>query len=133
MEKKQMLTGIFLIPTLHMSISRDTNAAIKAIVYQLGALNCEPDNHAAVIKYTGLLSKETKEVLDIEAKNYGHNIAYIEAEYETPFADCDTFHIPTNEEMIIHLESVCPPIASGNGKLKLENENYFKEGKVNHP
>lgn len=104
MEKKQMLTGIFLIPTLHISTSRDANAAVKATVHQLGALNCEPDDTAAVIKYTGLLSKETKEILDREAKNYGHDIAYIEAEYETPFADCDTFHIPTDEEMIIHLE-----------------------------
>lgn len=104
MEKKQMLTGIFLIPTLHISTSRDANAAVKAIVHQLGALNCEPDNRAAVIKYTGLLSKETKEILDIEAKNYGHDVAYIEAEYETPFCDCDTFHIPTDDEMKEHLK-----------------------------
>ena len=103
MEKKQMLTEIFLIPTLHISASRDANAAVKAIVHQLGALNCEPDNTAAVIKYAGLLSKETKEILDIEAKNYGHDIAYIEAEYETPFVDCDTFHIPTDAEMREHL------------------------------
>ena len=119
MEKKQMLTVIFFIPTLHTHADRNVKSAMYAVVHQLGALNCEPDDTAAVIKYTGLLSKETKEILDKEAKNNGHHIAYIEAEYETPFADCDTFHIPTNEEMIIHLE----------------NENYFKEeeNKVNHP
>lgn len=104
MEKKQMLTGIFLIPTLHAHADRNVKSAMHAVIHQLGALNCEPDDTAAVIKYTGLLSKETKEILDKEAKNNGYRIAYIEAEYETPFADCDTFHIPTDEEMIIHLE-----------------------------
>ena len=104
MEKKQMLTGIFLIPVLSYHANKDANKAVNAIIYQLGALNCEPDNSAAVIKYTGLLSKETKEILDIEAKSYGHHIAYIEAEYETPFADCDTLHIPTNDEMKEHLK-----------------------------
>ena len=103
MEKKQMLTGIFLIPTLHYT-DKNVKSAMYAVIHQLGVLNCEPDDTAAVIKYTGLLSKETKEILDKEAKNNGHHIAYIEAEYETPFADCDTFHIPTDEEMIIHLE-----------------------------
>ena len=104
MEKKQMITGIFLIPTLHLSTTRDANKAVDAIVYQLGSLNCEQDNRAAVIRYTGLLSKETKEILDKEAKNYGHDIAYVEAEHETPFVDCDTFHIPTDEEMKEHLK-----------------------------
>ena len=68
MEKKQMLTGIFLIPTLHVSTSRDANAAVKAIVHQLGALNCEPDNRAAVVKYTGLLSKKQKKYLTEKQK-----------------------------------------------------------------
>ena len=104
MEKKQMLTGIFLIPTLHISTTRDANKAVDAIIHQLGVLNCEPDNRAAIIKYTGLLSEETKEILDREAKNYGHDVAYVEAEYETPFVDCDTIHIPTDEEMKEHLK-----------------------------
>lgn len=104
MEKKQMLTGIFFIPTLHVHADRNVKSAMYAVVHQLGALNCEPDNTAAVIKYTGLLSKETKEILNKEAKNNGHRIAYIEVEYETPFADCDTFHIPTDDEMKEHLK-----------------------------
>lgn len=104
MEKKQMLTGIFLIPTLHISTSRDANAAAKAIVYQLGALNCEDDNDHAVIRYNGILNKDAKEVLTDMAKQHGHRILYLEAENETPFADDDTFHIPTDDEMKEHLK-----------------------------
>lgn len=104
MEKKQMLTGIFLIPTLHISTSRDANAAIKAIVYQLGALNCEDDDTCAVIRYNGILSKDAKEVLTDIAKQHGHRILYFEAEKDTSFADDDTFHIPTDDEMKEHLK-----------------------------
>lgn len=104
MEKKQMLTGIFLIPTLHISTSRDVNAAVKAIVYQLGALNCEDDDTCAVIRYDGILNKDAKAVLTDVAKQYGHRILYFEAEKDTPFADDDTFHIPTDDEMKEHLK-----------------------------
>lgn len=114
MKKQKMPTGIFLIPTLHISPSRDANEAIDAIIFQLGALNCEKDDDAAVIKYNGLLSAETKEILNKEIKCHGHLIMYLEAEYETPFANDDTFHIPTNEEMVEHLNA----------------QNYGKVGKV---
>lgn len=102
MEKKQMLTGIFFIPTLQV---HNVKSAMHAVIHQLGALNCEPDGTAAIIKYNGLLSKETKEILNKEAKDNGHHIAYIEAEYETPFVNDDTFHIPTDEEMVEHLNA----------------------------
>ena len=104
MEKKQMLTGIFLIPTLHVSASRDANAAITAIVYQLGALNCENDNDCAMLRYNGRLSNDAKSVLEDVAKTHGHLILYIEAEEDTPFVDDNTFHIPTNDEMKEHLK-----------------------------
>lgn len=100
----KIITGIFLIPTLHVSTSRDANVAVNAIVYQLGALNCENDNDCAVIRYNGILSKDAKEVLTDIAKQHGHRILYLEAEDETPFVNDDTFHIPTNGEMKEHLK-----------------------------
>ena len=104
MEKEvKMLTGIFLIPTLHISASRDANAATTAIVYQLGALNCENNNDCAMLKYNGILSNDAKSVLEDVAKTHGHRILYLEAEDESPFIDDNTFHIPTNEEMKEHL------------------------------
>ena len=105
MKEQTMLTGIFLIPTLHVSAARNANDAIHAIIFQLGALNCEADNNAAVIKYNGLLSKEIKEILNKEIKCHGHVALFIEAEKETSFANDDTFHIPTNEEMVEHLNA----------------------------
>lgn len=101
MEKKQMLTGLYIIPTSNDSCN--VFNVIDKIACQLGYLNCETQNDAAVIKYDGLLSKENKEKLTSLAEEYNFIIAYIEAEYETPFADCDTIHIPTNEEMKEHL------------------------------
>lgn len=104
MEKKQMITGIFLIPTLHISASKDANAAVKAIVYQLGALNCDDDNDCAMLKYNGILSNAAKSILEDVAKAHGHRILYLETEDETPFVDDNTFHIPTDEEMKEHLK-----------------------------
>lgn len=104
MEKNQMLTGIFLVPVLDYHANKNANDAVKAIVYQLGALNCESDNICAVIRYNGILSKDAKEVLTNVAKQYGHRILYCEAEKDTSFVDDDTFHIPTNDEMKEHLK-----------------------------
>ena len=103
MEKKQMLTGIFLIPELRFHANKDAMNATNAIVHQLGALNCEPDDETAMIRYNGILNRETKEILSAESKKYGFYTAYVEAEYESPFVDCDTFRIPTNDEMKTHL------------------------------
>lgn len=104
MEKKQMLTGIFLIPALDYHAHKNANDAIKAIIYQLGALNCDDDYNYAAIKYNGILKKDAKTILNDIAKNHGHHILYIEAEDNTPFADDDTLHIPTDEEMKEHLK-----------------------------
>ena len=101
MEKKQMLTGLYFIPTLNTSC--DVFNVVDKIACQLGYLNCETRDDAAAIKYDGLLSKENKEKLTNLAKSHQFIIAYIEAEYETPFADCDTIHIPTDDEMKEHL------------------------------
>lgn len=107
MEKEKevkMLTGIFLIPTLHISTSRDANAAVKAIVYQLGALNCDYDNDCAMLRYNGILNNDAKSKLEHEAATHGHRILFLEAEDESSFIDDNTFHIPTNEEMKEHLK-----------------------------
>lgn len=103
MEKKQMLTGVFLIPVLDYHANKNANDAITAIIYQLGALNCENHSDYAMVKYNGMLSKDAKEVLTDIAKQHGHRILYFEAEDETSFIDDDTFHIPTDDEMKEHL------------------------------
>lgn len=103
MEKKQMLTGIFLIPKLQFHENKDAVNVTNAIVHQLGALNCEPDDESAMIRYNGILNRETKEILNTESKKYAFSIMYVEAEQDTPFIDCDTFRIPTNDEMKTHL------------------------------
>lgn len=100
----KMITGIFLVPVLDYHAHKNANDAVKAIVYQLGALNCEDDSNCAVIRYNDILSKDAKAVLTDIAKQHGHRILYLEAEDETPFADDDTFHIPTNDEMKEHLK-----------------------------
>lgn len=99
----KMITGIFLIPELNHNTNKDANMVVDAIIYQLGALNCENDNGCAIIKYTGILNEDTKTVFTNIAKQYGHSVLYLEAEDETPFANDDTFHIPTNAEMKEHL------------------------------
>lgn len=101
MEKKQMLTLLFFIPTSNASCDA-FNVADK-IACQLGYLNCEIQDDAAIIKYDGLLSKEAKEKLTKLADERNFLIAYTEAEYETPFANHDTVHIPTDDEMKEHL------------------------------
>ena len=104
MEKNQMLTGIFLIPVLNYHANKNANDAVKAITYQLGALNCESDDTCAAIRYNSILSKDAKKVLTDVAKQHGHSILYFEAEENTSFIDDDTFHIPTNDEMKEHLK-----------------------------
>ena len=101
--EKQMLTGIILVPTLLYHANKDANNVTNAIVHQLGALNCEKDNDAAVIMYKGILNQDAKKILTDVAKQYGHQILYLEAEDETPFINDNTFHIPTNDEMKKHL------------------------------
>lgn len=102
MEEKQMLTGLYFIPTSNDSCN--VFNVIDKIACQLGYLNCETQDDAAVIKYNGLLSEENKKTLTSLAEEHNFIIAYIEAEYETPFADCDTIHIPTDDEMKEHLK-----------------------------
>ena len=101
MEKKQMLTGLYIIPTSNDSCN--VFNIVDKIACQLGYLNCETQNDAAVIKYDGTLSQDNKTKLTNLANEHGFVIAYVEAEYETPFADCDTIHIPTDDEMKEHL------------------------------
>lgn len=103
MEKNQMLTCIILIPVLDYHASKNANDAVKAIVYQLGALNCKNDDICAAIRYNGILNKNTKEILTNVAEQHGHRILYAEAEKDAAFVDNDTFHIPTNDEMKTHL------------------------------
>ena len=100
----KMITGIFLVPVLDYHANKNANDAVKAIMYQLGALNCEDDDTCAVIRYDDILNKDAKAVLTDVAKQYGHCILYFEAEKDTPFADDDTFHIPTDDEMKEHLK-----------------------------
>jgi hypothetical protein len=100
----KMITGIFLVPVLDYHANKNANDTVKAIMYQLGALNCEDDDTCAVIRYNGILNKDAKEVLTDVAKQYGHRILYFEAEEDTSFADDDTFHIPTDDEMKEHLK-----------------------------
>ncbi|MBR5795669.1 MAG: hypothetical protein IKY26_05955 [Erysipelotrichaceae bacterium] len=100
----KMITGIFLIPTLHVSTSRDAKAAVKTIVYQLGVLNCDYDNDCAMLRYNDILSNDVKSKLKHEAATHGHRILFLEAEDKSSFIDDNTFHIPTDEEMIVHLE-----------------------------
>jgi hypothetical protein len=106
MEKKQILTGLFLIPTLKSNPNLDAKLAINAIVYQLGALNCESDENYAIIRFNGTLREETKSVLDNVVKPQGYIIAYIEAEEDSEFIDDVTFHIPTDDEMRKHLQMI---------------------------
>ena len=101
MEKKQMLTGLYFIPTSNDSCN--VFNVVDKIACQLSYLNCETQDDAAVIKYNGLLSEVNKQKLTSLAEEHHFTIAYIEAEYGTPFADYDTIHIPTNEEMKEHL------------------------------
>ena len=106
MKEKEVktITGIFLIPVLDYHANKDANAAITAIVYQLGALNCENDTDCAMIRHNGVLNKNAKGVLTDIAKQHGHRILYVEAEDDTSFVDDDTVHIPTNCEMREHLK-----------------------------
>ena len=73
MEKKQMLTGLYIIPTSNDSCN--VFNVIDKIACQLGYLNCETQNDAAVIKYNGLLSKENKEKLTSLAEEHQFTIA----------------------------------------------------------
>lgn len=100
---EQMITGILLIPTQHPHAKKDTKNALNAIVHQLGALNCEKHDDYAVIQYIGILSETVKTVLNDTANEHGHHLWYLEAENKTPFVDKDTFHIPTDDEMIVYL------------------------------
>lgn len=102
MEEKQMLTGLYIIPTSNDSCN--VFNVVDKIAYQLGYLNCETQDDASVIKYYGLLSNKNKEKLTSLAEEHHFIIAYIEAEYETPFANCDTIHIPTDDEMKEYLK-----------------------------
>lgn len=99
----KIITSIFFIPELNYFDNPNANNAVNAIMYQLGSLNCESNDDYAIIKYNGILSKDAKQKLIDIVKQYGHSIVYIEAENETPFVDCDTIHIPTNDEMKEHL------------------------------
>ena len=100
----KMITGIFLIPTLHMSTSRDANNALNAIMYQLGALNCEDGDDCAMLKYNGILNNDAKSALENVAKTHDYYILYLEAEDKSSFIDDNTFHIPTDEEIREHLK-----------------------------
>mgnify|MGYP003290185169 CR=1 FL=1 len=99
-----MVTGIFLIPALNCNTNKNANDAINEIMYQLGALNCEDDDDYAAIRYDGVLNKNAKKILTDIANHHGHHIIYLEAEEDTSFADDDTFHIPTDDEMKEHLK-----------------------------
>jgi hypothetical protein len=101
MEKKQMLTGLYFIPKSNDACN--VFGVVDKIVQQLGYLNCETQDDAAVVKYNGVLSQVIKTKLTDLADDHDFVIAYIEAEYETPFAACDTVHIPTDDEMKEHL------------------------------
>lgn len=102
MEKKQMITGLYFIPTSDGACC--AFSVVDRIACQLGYLNCKTQDDAAVIKYNGLLSEENKKKLTGLAEEHSFIIAYIEAEDDTPFADCDTIHIPTDDEMKEHLK-----------------------------
>lgn len=96
MEKKQILTGLYFIPTKNDA----TNVfnTVNKIAQQLGYLNCEADDNAAAIKYEGIIQEEHKEKL-IKIANENHfTIMFIEAEYETPYADNNTIRIPISNK-----------------------------------
>lgn len=76
MEKK-IVTGIFRIAP-EFPTPNPFNIA-NLIAAQIGHLNCEIQNDAAVIKYEGKLSDEHKERLDKIADNNCYALMYIEA------------------------------------------------------
>jgi hypothetical protein len=102
MEKKQKMTGIFFIP--QTNDSTNVFKVVDKIAQQLGYLNCEPQKDVAMIlcKNT-VLSSEHKETLTKLAEEYNYTLLYIVAEEDSPFVDCDTFNIPTDNEMKEHL------------------------------
>lgn len=103
MDEKQKMTGIFLIP--QTSNPTHAFAVVDKIAQQIGYFNCEPQKDvASILCKNAVLSPKHKEALTKLAEAYNYALMYIVAEEDSPFVDCDTFHIPTNEEMIIHLE-----------------------------
>ena len=101
MGKKQMLTVLYLIPTSNGAC--DAFDVVDIIARQLGYLNCKTQDDVAAIKYDDILSQDVKEKLTDIADDNNFVIKYVETEYETPFVNCDTIHIPTADEMQTHL------------------------------
>ena len=102
MEKKQMLTGIFFIPKTNDACCAFN--VVDKIAQQIGYLNCEPQKDvASILCKNTVLSSEHKNTLTKLAEEYNYTLLYIVAEEDSPFIDCDTFHIPTNDEMKEHL------------------------------
>lgn len=103
MEKKQKMTGIFFIP--QTSNSANVFNVVDKIAQQIGYLNCEPQkDNASILCKNVVLSSEHKNTLTKLAEEYNYTLLYIVAEEESPFIECDTFYIPTDDEMKEHLK-----------------------------
>lgn len=98
----KMITGIYAIPTI--SGAPSGFITIEKVAHQLGLLHCDLCNEAAAVAYTGTISTEHKQKLQNIAKNDGYVLIFVEAEEDTKWIDCETIHIPTNEEMKEHLK-----------------------------
>lgn len=96
-----MITGIYAIPTI--SNAPSAFSTIEKVSHQLGLLNCDLCDEAAAVAYTGTISTEHKRKLQNIAENDGYMLLFVEAEENTKWIDCESVHIPTNDEMKEHL------------------------------
>lgn len=90
MEKK-IITGIYLIPT--SSTPQNPFRIADLIAAQIGHLNCETQDDAAVIKYEGKLSNERKETLNKIADSNCYALLYVEAYKDDEHITYDTINL----------------------------------------
>lgn len=97
----KIITGIYAVPTI--SNAPSAFSTIEKIAHQLGLLHCDLHDEVAGVAYRDIISAENKQKLQHIAENNGYTLIFVEAEEETKWIDCETIHIPTNEEMKEHL------------------------------
>lgn len=98
---EKIITGIYAVPTI--SNAPSAFQTIEKIAHQLGLLHCDLCSEAAAAAYTGTISTEHKQKLQSIAKDDGYTLLFVEAEEDTKWIDCETVHVPTNNEMKEHL------------------------------
>lgn len=95
MEKKQLITGIVLIPATNNA----TNAlkVLEKVSNALGWLHCTTCD-VAMLRYEGLISDEQKNKINKIVEQYNYVLMYIEAYEEDERLTNDTICL-TNEEI----------------------------------